>query len=304
MRIFIHILRTLVALVFIYSGISKIFPLEPFELFLYEQGFFNFIFSTIIARLLIGTELIIGLILLINIFTDKLLKAAIALLILFTGFLGYLAVFRDGISNCNCFGDHLPFTPFESIIKNLILILMLFFLLYKNNPFHFRFKYIVAIIAVIACMSIPFVLSPPDYFVTSKIESFDKYTFNYQTIGGSCFQGKYPDIKHGKKILCFFSPKCKFCKLSARKMSIISDKNNYESGIYYLFFGEEEQLDGFWEESKSKQFPYKIIPPDSFFKISGYNLPAILFIEDSLVVNKVSYRDLFDNDVIDFFDSK
>lgn len=102
----------------------------------------------------------------------------------------------------------------------------------------------------------------------------------------------------------FLSMTCKFCELTAQKMTIILGNNDIQGNVYIVFFGDEEKLAKFWKDSKSKKFPYKIIDADLFFQLSGTNLPAVYFINKGTIEKKAGYRDLFDNDVTDFFGGK
>jgi hypothetical protein len=87
------------------------------------------------SRILVALELGLGLALLQNRYFKKwILPASIAVLLLFT-----IHLFYDGFSkpngfvegNCGCFGDILPMTNLESIIKNIIGLLVGFLLFRK-----------------------------------------------------------------------------------------------------------------------------------------------------------------------------
>src|SRR4051812_41160097 len=106
------ILSVCLGLVFIYSGYSKIFPLEPFEFTFVDMGVANWYTAPIIARLLIGLEFFIGALLILN---YKLRRFTIPFTVgLLSFFIIYLLIqiIKNGdTGNCGCFGESIHMTP-------------------------------------------------------------------------------------------------------------------------------------------------------------------------------------------------
>ncbi|MFH2141951.1 MAG: MauE/DoxX family redox-associated membrane protein [Bacteroidota bacterium] len=302
MKILVHIIRCLIGLTFIYSGISKLYPIEPFELFIFDQNIFGLTVSAILARLIIGTEILLGIILIINIYSKNSIRISFFLLVVFTLFLSYLVIFKSEITNCNCFGDHLAFTPLESIFKNLILIGLIVILLLKNISFKIPYKILIVSILIAGSFSLPFILNPPDRFVINFRQEETGYQFDYEKLGELSYKGNNYNFKDEKAVICFYSMTCKYCKLTAQKIAITLKNNKLNPNIFYIFLGEESDLDQFWEEGKSPVIQYKILPPDQFFALSGLSLPSIYFIDNGVVVKKVGYRNLFESDFVEFFE--
>ena len=115
------------------------------ELFLGKNYFDNpngMFWTQVLGRILVAAELVIGIALLQNKWFKKIvLPATIITLVLFTIHLFYEGFrqhngFTEG--NCGCFGDVLPMTNLESIIKNIIGLLIGVYLWIKfdeNNKF-------------------------------------------------------------------------------------------------------------------------------------------------------------------------
>ena len=61
-----NILRILIGIVFIVSGLAKLYPIEPFEIVFVDLGISNWIAASIIARLVIVFELFLGLSIIFN----------------------------------------------------------------------------------------------------------------------------------------------------------------------------------------------------------------------------------------------
>lgn len=83
------------------------------------------------SRLLIGLEICIGVFLLQKAWLKKLfIPTAIAMLVAFCIYLGYLMLSGGGTDNCGCFGQIIPMSNPAAFIKNIILIALLSFAYY------------------------------------------------------------------------------------------------------------------------------------------------------------------------------
>ena len=110
--------------VFIIAAILKLISIDEFEIYIYSFNIFSFLLTTFVSRIIIIGEFILGLFLILKINYRFVWKTSLIILILFTLFLTYVAIFRRD-SNCHCFGELIELNPLESIVKNLILILLL-----------------------------------------------------------------------------------------------------------------------------------------------------------------------------------
>ena len=124
--------RILLSFLFVFGAVSKLVSMPFFdgmvaELLLGKDYFDNpvgMIWVQWLTRILVAAELVLGLALLQNKWFKKIvLPATLGMLVLFTIHLFYEGFrqvngFTEG--NCGCFGDVLPMTNLESIIKNVI----------------------------------------------------------------------------------------------------------------------------------------------------------------------------------------
>ncbi|MBT8327721.1 MAG: DoxX family protein [Bacteroidia bacterium] len=149
-HVLLKIGRILLSFLFVFGAISKLISMPFFdgmvaELFLGENYFDNpkgMFWTQLLGRILVAAELVIGIALLQNKWFKKVvLPTTILTLILFTIHLFYEGFkqpngFTEG--NCGCFGDVLPMTNLESIIKNIIGLIIGAFLwikFEKSNKF-------------------------------------------------------------------------------------------------------------------------------------------------------------------------
>jgi len=152
MKISVNIIRVLVGVLFIFSGLVKaIDPLgltykmqEFFEVWAMEgyltklMNWFNghaFLFSIIMITL----EVALGVALLAG-WRKKLVLRLLLLLILFFTFLTSYVLFSGKIRSCGCFGDCIPLTPIQTFTKDVLLLLFIIFLLLKSGYIQPLFK--------------------------------------------------------------------------------------------------------------------------------------------------------------------
>ena len=281
-------LRVLVGLTFIVSGAAKLFPIEPFEYIFIELGVSNWLLVPFIARFVIAFELFIGASILFDIWLkNKVYYLAQGSLIFFTSYLVYLFITKGNDVDCGCFGSLIQLTPIESIIKNIVLIVMLLFI---PRQYHmFRIKIAVGVI-VLFSLGLPVILNPIGIHNIQGIEVEKEVDFSglpplYKT-------NQKVDFAKGKKMVAFFSWTCPHCINASRKF-VSLDKKQKINNLYYVIASKKEKgLLEFIEKTKP-DFPIIWMDNDDFFKYSGGRLPAIVYIEDG-VIKKKWFGDLFD----------
>ncbi|GGH25602.1 DoxX family membrane protein [Sphingobacterium alkalisoli] len=118
--------RLFVGLLFIFSGLIK--ANDPMGFGFKLQEYFhvfhlNFLndYSTWIAVIICALEIILGALLLLGI-AGKEVAWGLLMLILFFTFLTFYSAFFEVVTSCGCFGDAIPLTPWQSFIKDLILL--------------------------------------------------------------------------------------------------------------------------------------------------------------------------------------
>ena len=130
--------RVFVGLLFIFSGLIKAndpigFGLKLEEYFLVFKTTFLDPYSAWIAIFLCGLEIILGALLLLG---NKARSVAwgLLLLIVFFTFLTFYSAFFEVVSSCGCFGDAIPLTPWQSFIKDLVLLALIIYIFrYRKN---------------------------------------------------------------------------------------------------------------------------------------------------------------------------
>src|SRR5690606_2475889 len=112
--------RILIGGTFVLSGVSKLFPIEPFEVIFVEMGITNWVIVPFIARTIIAFDICIGVSILINLWANKLIYyLAQSMLVIFSIYLVFLLFTKGNTDDCGCFGQLIAFTPLQSLVKNI-----------------------------------------------------------------------------------------------------------------------------------------------------------------------------------------
>lgn len=129
--------RILVGLLFIFSGLVKAndpmgFGYKLQEYFhVFHLDIFND-YASWIAIILCALEIILGALLILGISGRK-VAWGLLLLILFFTFLTFYSAAFDVVQSCGCFGDAIPLTPWQSFIKDLILLILISYIFLHRN---------------------------------------------------------------------------------------------------------------------------------------------------------------------------
>ncbi|HQV05571.1 MAG: DoxX family protein [Chitinophagaceae bacterium] len=172
MKIVVTVIRILVGLLFIFSGLVK--ANDPLGLSYKMQEFFEvwglhgFDAVTLLMSVLMNAfEIIAGTALLVG-WRIKFISRFLLLLIVFFTFLTGYTYITGKPTNCGCFGDCLPITAKTSFLKDVVLTLFIAFLFWQR-------KYIKPFLS-------PTLTTIKMFFVTLFAFGFQWYTLNYMPI--------------------------------------------------------------------------------------------------------------------------
>ncbi|OEK08768.1 DoxX family protein [Flavivirga aquatica] len=135
MKILVTISRILVGALFIFSGLIKLN--DPLGVSYKLQEYFSpdvlnmptlEPYALLIAIIMVVLEVVLGVFLLIGYKRKFTVWSLFALIVFFT-FLTFYAWYFDKVKDCGCFGDFLKLKPFESFIKDLVLLALIIILL-------------------------------------------------------------------------------------------------------------------------------------------------------------------------------
>ena len=308
------ILRLVISALFIVSAIAKLYPSPYFSIStfevkqLYPLGFSEG-FAPYFSRILIGIEFALGIAILLNHYLKKItIPATILLLAVFTAHLSYTTFVSGNSGNCGCFGELIPMTPVEAIIKNIIAIGLLVWLnklLPKDGKSNFWLLKSVAL----GCVLGLFMLAPirpvekviespvsdvqenlgvvvdSTSLLNAEVPTSEVPKTNVPTIENPAVEVKkaeeapkkvksgyekyFPGIDNDKKILCYFVPGCDHCMETAKEINEMRKKDKNFPPVYVIFMNEEpEKIPTFFEFAGIK-FPYILIDVIPFWTELG-----------------------------------
>ena len=308
-------LRVFLFALFVFSAITKMLPLTPFEKQLVDLGFADWHTAPYFARLIIGLELGLGIALIQNHFFKRLVIPATALLLVaFCIHLSYQIAIGQG-GNCGCFGQFIEMTPTEALIKNIVtlgLLGWLFFISHEKKSAN-RFSFLLLIWSfstLFMFMAFPFApfkemsnivvntenipWEPETTTAETGTVDTTKVTVTttpVETVNPgptsvvskfsklNVFSGMKVKIDEGKRIVCFFIPGCDHCREAAKALTELSKDPNFPK--VYVYFGDEvvEKIDEFFQVA-GKKYPYQVLGMGEFFTLMGAEgeTPGILYL--------------------------
>ncbi len=289
-------IRLLLGVFFIGTAVLKLLSIDNFEVYIYSFGIVNFVTTTVLSRLLIFIELIIGISLILKIFYKKIWWLTVLMMAGFTIFLIYAAIFRND-SNCHCFGSLIEMNPSQSIIKNIIVLILI--LIIKNEKSHnYRpvlKKWLVAGTLVVSLV-VSFVLFPID-IIYNKIYS-EKENVNTVAFYESLSDSTYVDLQHGRYLINYALAGCKYCKIGAEKATMMLDRHGIvHDKLKFFVGGSDEAISRFLEITGTSDYEHWKISAQQFMAITYGKFPLFVFIEDGKVVKAGDFR-ILDDDLI------
>lgn len=298
-----------------FSAITKMLPLTPFEKQLVDLGFADWHTAPYFARLIIGVELGLGIALIQNHYFKRIVIPATALLLIaFCIHLSYQIAIGQG-GNCGCFGQFIEMTPTEALIKNIVTLGLLgwLFAISHEKKSANRFSFLLLIWSfstLFMFMAFPFAPFKEMSNIVVDTENIPWETEtptaptgtvdNTQTTAAvtptetvnpgpaavvskfsklNVFSGMKVKIDEGKRIVCFFIPGCDHCREAAKAITELSKDPNFPK--VYIYFGDEEveKIDEFFQVA-GKKYPYQVLGMGEFFTLMGPKgeTPGVLYL--------------------------
>ena len=157
MKFLVQIARIFVAITFIFSGFVKL--VDPLgSSYKFQEYFgadvlnleFLIPFALPFSILLIIAEILLGVMLLIG-FKPRFTTWSLFLLTLIFLFLTWYSAYYNKVTDCGCFGDAITLTPWETFYKNIILIALIVFLLFKVDKINAIFSQKILKLVTFVC---------------------------------------------------------------------------------------------------------------------------------------------------------
>ena len=312
---------------FVIAAILKLMSIDEFEIYIYSFNVLSFLLTSFVSRIIIAGEFILGLFLILKINYKFTWNATMIVLILFTLFLIYVAIFRND-TNCHCFGELVELSPVESIIKNVIAMILLSIDKWTNlKPQSSKFnaqsstfkvqrsklkaqssklKVQSSLLIATSTLLIVFVVSPPDV-IYNKIYSEEKEISSY------VLQDSFDDIvkinfendtivldstavletRERNLMIAIVNSGCKYCHLGVKKLSMMMKRKGTDTeNVNVFIWGSDDGILNFIKETDTEDLSYWKINPRQAIEITYGRFPVFIWLEDGEIVDIGDFRNI------------
>ncbi|MFA7228791.1 MAG: MauE/DoxX family redox-associated membrane protein [Melioribacteraceae bacterium] len=283
-------LRIIIGALFLFSAYSKLIGPGLIEIILVDHGISSSReTAAILVRVVIGFEFALGL-LFFQPYSIKKIVAPVSFLFLsaFTVYLSYTAFVLKDMQNCGCFGEMIRMSPVESIIKNVIMMVIVS-LLFKWGE-EKKNKFIVPGVMILSIASV-FIASPPEFQRDLK---FTQYT-DFTGIGRV-------DLSSGDKLIAVFNTECEHCRQLAYELGQMKRSGKKYPELFALMFKEGGVTADSFRTVTNSDIPYKMIEMNDFLNLIGQSPPRIYWLKEGKI------KEIWDNDfqrnIIKYFPSE
>lgn len=281
MKYLINILRIIVGVVFIISGIVKTIDPIGFSYKLEEyfsESVLNLPFlipyALVFSTVFVVFEVILGIFLLLGIFKKFTLINLLFLIVIFT-FLTFYSAYYDKVKDCGCFGDFLKLKPWESFTKDVVLLIMILIIgfgcKYIQPIFNTKLRNSIALIGIfITC-----------WIAYQGIFHLPLVDFRAYAEGKNLIEGRKSVEELGlkpPKIATFYT----LNHLKTKEQKEMNDSVYIESGIWE---------DSLWVIDETKTYSKVVkegyeppIPPDFSIECNGENVTDKVLNENKIVI--------------------
>jgi hypothetical protein len=309
-KLLLIILSALMGAVFLVSGYTKLYPIEPFEYTFVDLGFINWQMAPFVARFMIGLEFFIGILLLLNLNLRKFAyKLGVATLVLFSIYLILLLVFTGNKGNCGCFGSYIEMTPLQALLKNIVMLGVFYILHRWHEGWEIpKWNASATFGVMLFSFAMPFIINTVqlNYSEAYLNKPEDNFKLELDTLYQYASLNVPPKtLSEGKHVIAFMSLTCPHCRIAANKIRIIHERN-HDISFYFVLNGDTEKLTPFFEATHTENIPHCMLvggkPINHFVYLAGTSMPAIYMVNNSMVEHVVNYMDLDQGELEEWYE--
>lgn len=286
------------AAVFFISAISKLTDIEPFQWTFVGFGIGNMLWTSVIAHLFIGFELLIGAFLLAHIYLKEVTyPVTIGFLAILTIYLVILIIQQGNTGNCGCFGNWIYMNPMQAIWKNLAMIAASFLLMriYPIKPYKGQ-EWIAAVLGMAAIVT-TFIISPLNISNTPTVVN---KPINLNLLYENTANKPASELRTGKHIIAYMSLTCPHCRKAAYLLHVLK-KQNPEIPVYLVLSGHPDNKEAFFKESNAEDLPFLLFKDIAAFQeMAGDSVPAIYWVNNGTIERESTYLQLDPSDIKDW----
>lgn len=293
------------ALLFAFSAVAKAKSVTEFEMYIYNFQILPFNLSALLARAVIGVELMLSVALLFPLKVRKVKVAedlSLAMIAAFSIFLTALVINGDD-GNCHCMGVVFDLNPVESLIKNFVVAALL--LLGRKYAWHKecsqKFGIISTVVLFALVQAVVFLWKPADFMKEYKDQKVRAEALREHLSSNT------PDsfVKEGYRMIAVYTTECPICKRAAKKINAMMEQNPVDSTRILKMIKINESvereealadLDSFLINTKTSAYNVLIVNGDTLSKISP-KAPTFIFMDGDSVMFSRGNKSLLESDL-------
>lgn len=288
------ICRLALGLVFIISALLKLKSADAFGTYIYGLDLLSLELSAVAARLLIGFEFSLGVLLIMRLYRRFVDGMAFFSLLAFSVFLLVLLLKGDD-GNCYCFGNAIELSPGESLLKNAIFFLLLHFGS-KTEQKEWSWAKIFVPSLFLVSVALCFALRWPDVFSSNRTVEYDEDAF-LEYVEKADLQA---DVMSGRRMVAFVSTSCSHCRLLTRKVdATLSRLGMSDSSVLWVVYDPKRIYDDVLATGEFRA-PNARFLDGRILSITEGVLPLLLLMRDGEVVDKMSNRTFSEERLVEF----
>lgn len=278
---------------FLLSAYFKLWPIEPFEYKIVGTTFFGWEASVFVARIIIATEFALGVLLLFSYRLKSTLKMTIGLLLVFCIHLAYVLIAKGNSTDCGCMGTFMALTPLQGLAKNVVMMAVCLYIYRTRFDFELGLRHIPEYIFITSFVTV-FIVNPVDFehsrtYLNRPFETFElDLDTIYNSADNATVQAPPLDVRKGKYLLAFMSSSCPHCRIAARKISVISQRNP-RIPMYFFINGDNEDIKKFLDDTETAHIPHSRLGRDLFIPLAGLHLPVLYYYNKGKIDKQVDY---------------
>ncbi len=262
-----------------------------------DLGFNSMVLAGIAARLVIGMELVLGLMLLFRLYLRKFTyPLVIIMLSVFIVYLLYILIVHGNSGDCGCFGNKIEMTPLMAIWKNVLIIIAACLLMYLLPGKPHKIDMWSSLVVLLLSICGPFIVAPLNDDILPATVLNETIDLNplYNTS-----PAPFKELRKGKHIIAFMSLTCPHCQKAAYLLQTIQGKNP-GIPIYLVLAGHPSQQAEFFKRSHAEAIPHMLFTNTQVFinythhpqADTHFGVPAIYWVNNSVIERKSSYYQL------------
>ncbi len=264
---------------FLLSAFGKFQGIDSFSWAILDAGIRSDTAAAVLARLLVGLEAAVGVLLLLRISLRRfILPVAAALLLFFSGYLVYLLVQQGNAGDCGCFGDLLPMKPLPALLKNGAMLLGIALLYVLPGWREWQRRPLIGFLLTAVLTVVPLFVLP--------------ISQNREPLQLRLLHDQHQELSRGKQVVAFLSLGCPHCRHAAQKFSTFF-RNDPTLPLTMILNGSQEDALGFFQDTKATNVPVLYEPDQEVFvRLAGKWVPSIYYVNNGIIERRVSYNTL------------